>query len=97
MLPLLLLLSRRQKEKLDKLKKKRDSCCKQSGYVFTLPDRFCDVVPVSPPSVRSHDLATDTGWWAIFYQTKLHSVTTDWDAVVSEHPPSTTTCFFKQL
>lgn len=63
-------------------KRKWDSCCEQTPdllcvYIACLS--LCDVLPVSPPSVRSHDLVTDTGWWSIFYQTKLHSVTTDWD------------------
>lgn len=54
--------------------------------VYTAWPSLCDVPPVSPPSVCSHDLVTDTGWWSIFYQTKLHSVTTDSDTAEPPHP-----------
>lgn len=39
----------------------------------------CDALPVFPPSVRSHDLVTDTGLWSIVYLNKLDSLTTDWE------------------
>lgn len=60
--------------------RKWGSWCEQTPgllCVYTAWLSLCDVLPVSPPSVRSHDLVTDTGWWSIFYQTKLHSVSTD--------------------
>lgn len=89
LLPLLLLFpSGRQKEKWDKLKKKIRQLLQAVllASVYTAWPSLCDVLPVSPPSVCSHDLVTDTGWWSIFYQTKLHSVSTDSDAAESPHP-----------
>lgn len=59
--------------------------------VYTAWLSLCDMLPVSPPSVRSHDLVTDTGWWSIFYQTKLHSVTTDCRIIRA------TACFINQF
>lgn len=62
--------------------KTQDSCWNQTldslcVYTASLSVCLCDVLPVFPPCVRSHDLVTDTGLWSIVYLNKLHSLTTE--------------------
>lgn len=77
----------RQEQKLDKRNKKTwDSCWNQTPgllCVYTASLRHylavCNTLPVFPPSVRSHDLVTDTGLWSIVYLNKLDSPTAEWE------------------